>query len=120
MKRRMADFDGLKLELKRSLHNMMMEDTKAWLLRSLLRNKVATWDVYKFAKHQADLRTSIKSLDWQTVSAALRAKLRDTQQTLIFEQRRKSRMELTIRQEFRHKNITLKQLMAPWKNEIRK
>ena len=78
----MADFDGLRLELKRTLHSMMMEDTKAWLIRRLLRNKLATWDIYNFAVQQAGLKTSIKSLDWHTMSSALQAKLKDTKQTL--------------------------------------
>ena len=115
-----ADFDRLKLELKRILHSMMMEETKAWLIRSLLKQKLATWDVFNFAVHQAELRTSIKTLDWQTVNAALRAKLKDTRQTLNREKKKKSQIECTIRRDFSHMKTTLKQIMAPWKNIIKK
>ena len=116
----MADFDRLKSELRKTLHSIMMEESKSWLIRSLLRNKIATWDIYKFAENQADLRTSIKSLDWPTMNTALRAKLKDIKQTLIQEKKKKSKVEYILEHELRDRNITLKQLMNPWKKDIRK
>ena len=73
----MVNFEGMKLELKKALQNIMIEETKAWLIKSLLRTRLATWDIYHFAKQQAGLRSILRHLDWQTMSSALRAKLRD-------------------------------------------
>ena len=39
IKGKMVDFDGVKLELKKALQNIMIEETKAWLIRSLLRKR---------------------------------------------------------------------------------
>ena len=78
----MADFERLKTELKKTLHKMMLEDTRSWLVKTLLKMKLATWDVYNLAKKQADLRTTNKALDWKTINCALRTKLRDIRLTL--------------------------------------
>ena len=96
-----------------------MEETKGWLIRALLRMRLATWDVYNFAVNQAGLRTSMKALDWQTISTALRAKLRDIYHTLSDRKRNKSRLENCIKRESGDKFIVLKQLMAPWKKTIK-
>ena len=79
---KMADFERLKTELKKTLHKMMLEDTRSWLVKTLLKMKLATWDVYNLAKKQADLRTTNKALDWKTINCALRTKLRDMRLTL--------------------------------------
>ena len=116
----MVIFDGLKLKLKKALHGVMMEETKKWLIRALLRARLATWDIYNFAINQAGLRTTIRTLDWQTMSAALRAKLRDTTTTLTAFRREKSAAELQIRQEFNECGLTLKQILAPWKKIVKR
>ena len=113
-------FDGLKIELKKALQDIMQEETKSWLIRTLLRSKTATWDIYYFAKNQAGLRTVHKNLDWQTMSAALRAKLRDILSTLTHYRRIKSKLECNIREYDCENKKFLKQLLAPWKREIKK
>ena len=98
----------------------MMEDTKAWLVRSLLRAKLSTWDIYKFASHQADLRTTIRSVDWQTIKSALKAKLKDIMATLSQLRKEGSRLENMIKFEHNELHSTLKQQMSPIKKKIRK
>ena len=90
---KMADFERLKIELKKTLHRLMMEDTRIWLVKTLMKQKLATWDVYNFAANQASLRTTVKTVDWRTINAALRAKLKDIKLTLEREKRKKSKIE---------------------------
>ena len=87
-------FDGLKTELKRALRDIMMQETKAWLIKTLLKTGLATWDIYFFAKKQAGIRSINRNLDWQTMSSALRAKLRDILTKLTEYRRVKSGLEL--------------------------
>ena len=49
----MADIEGLRKELKKTLHKMMIQDTQIWLIKTLLRIKLATWDIYNFATNKA-------------------------------------------------------------------
>ena len=113
--------DGLKIELKKALQDIMEEETKAWLIRTLLRTRLATWDIYHFAKNQAGLRTVIKHLDWQTISSALQAKLRDILSTLTHYRRKKSRLECKIiESNCEENNKILKQILAPWKKEVKR
>ena len=93
----MVNFDGLKKELRETLHKMMMDETTAWLLRSLLKAKLATWDIYNFAAKQADLRTIIKTLDWRTMKSALQTKLSDVQSSLTYNRRKKSKLETQLK-----------------------
>ena len=116
----MADFERLKTELKKTLHKMMMENTRLWLVRKLLKKKLATWDIYNFAIKQADLRTTIKSVDWQTVNSALRAKLKDIRHTLNEERRKKSRIERELKILLVSQGLKLKQIMLPWRILFRK
>ena len=41
----MATVRGSKTELQEVMHEIMMKETTAWLLRLLMKTKVATWDV---------------------------------------------------------------------------
>ena len=115
----MVNFDGLKIELKKALQNIMIEETKAWLIKTLLKTRLATWDIYHFAEKQAGLRTTLKNLDWQTMSSALRAKLRDIKTTLTYLRRSKSKLELDIKEKYWDTTNILKQIMAPWKGIIK-
>ena len=96
----MADIERLRVELKKTLHKMMMEDTQIWLIKTLLRMKLATWDIYNFATKQADLRTTIKSLDWKTINCALRMKLRDIRLILKGETKKESQARTEFKNKF--------------------
>ena len=113
------DFDGVKLELKKALQNIMIEETKAWLIRSLLRKRLATWDIYHFAKNQAGIRTIHRHLDWQTMGSALRAKLRDIISSLTHFRRVKSKLECQIRELKPEDDKILKKVMSPWKKTVK-
>ena len=115
----MVNFEGMKLELKKALQNIMIEETKAWLIKSLLRTRLATWDIYHFAKQQAGLRSILRHLDWQTMSSALRAKLRDILTTLTQYRRIKSRLECQIREFDQENKAILKQILSPWKKIVK-
>ena len=116
----MADIEGLRKELKKTLHKMMIQDTQIWLIKVLLRLRLATWDIYNFATKQADLRTTIKSLDWKTINCALRTKLKDIRQTLNGEKKRKAKLEMNLKTNFRSERDNTKQMMISWKKYIRK
>ena len=115
----MANIEGYKLELRKALQNIMLEETKAWLIKTLLKQKLATWDVYYFARKQADLRINIKALDWSTMSSALRVKLRDMKLTIKTWRRRKSWAEDNIKKYYGVNINPLKQIIAPWKKMIK-
>ena len=114
----MADIERLREELKKTLHRMMLEDTRIWLIKTLLRRKLATWDVYNFAKKQSDLRTTIKDLDWRTMNCALRTKLKDINWTLNGEKRKKAKLKQDMRILFSTEQETTKKIMAPFRTLI--
>ena len=58
----MVHFNRNKEKLGEALHNIMMGETRLWLLKKLLNLELVTWDIYNFAVKQADLRSTIKSL----------------------------------------------------------
>ena len=116
----MADIERLREELKKTLHRMMLEDTRIWLIKTLLRRKLATWDVYNFARKQSDLRTTIKDLDWRTMNCALRTKLKDINWTLNGEKRKKAKLEQDMRILFSTEQETTKKIMAPFRTLIKK
>ena len=60
----------------------MLDESRSWLLRSLLDNKRCTRDIYSFAQNQAESRVEINSLDTQTIRAAMRMKIMDTKHSL--------------------------------------
>ena len=116
----MVNIEGLKLELKKALQNITLEESKAWLIKSLLKLKLSTWDVYYFAKKKADLRTTIKTLDWKTMSVAMRIKLRDIKATLTTLRRNKSNIEEKIKKHLGENEISLKQIIASWRKIFRR
>ena len=93
----MVNFDGLTKELREALQDIMMMETTCWLIKSLLKAKLSTWDIYYFARNQASLRTTIKDIDWYTIRAALKAKLGDILITLKALRRKKSKLEVEMR-----------------------
>ena len=114
----MGDINRIKEELVEALHKIMMEETRLWLLNRLLKLELVTWDIYYFASKQADLRSTLKSLNWPTMKAALKIKIKDTLVTLTLYRREKSRLELAIR------NLTnlasIKHLTKPMNKPINK
>ena len=115
----MVNFEELVTELEKVLHTIMMEESTVWLINSLLKAKLSTWDVFNFASKQADLRTTIKTIDWQTVRVALAAKVKDAKATLKNMRRRKSYLELEIRTNYSERGLTLKQILAKTKAKIK-
>ena len=68
----MVIFNRTNDELQRTLKDIMMGETRLWLLRTLLKLELVTWDIYNFAVKQADLRVTLTSLDWPTMRSALK------------------------------------------------
>ena len=108
-----------KSELVRALHEIMMGETRLWLLRTLISLELATWDVYNFAVNQAGLRFTIKALDWPTMKSALKAKLRDTLATLTIYRRKKSLLEERLKREAGENFTSLKRMLRPLLKPIR-
>ena len=102
-----------KSELERALYEIMMGETRLWLLRTLISLELATLDVYNFAVNQAGLRSTIKTLDWPTMKSALRAKLRDTVATLTIHRRRISVLEEKLKSEAGENFKSLKKIIRP-------
>ena len=92
----MVDIDGFERELSGALEDIMLGETRLWLLKTLLSLRLVTWDIYYFAVKQADLRDNMKTLDWPTMRAALKAKIRDVKLTLTKNRKRKSHIERNI------------------------
>ena len=42
----MVDISGLKRELSGALEDIMLGETRLWLLKTLLSQKLVTWDIY--------------------------------------------------------------------------
>ena len=90
------DIDGFERELSGALEDIMLGETRLWLLKTILSLRLVTWDIYYFAVKQADLRDNMKTLDWPTMRAALKAKIRDVKLTLTKNRKRKSHIERKI------------------------
>ena len=118
----MVDISGLKRELSGALEDIMLGETRLWLLKTLLSQKLVTWDIYYFAVKQAGLRDNIKSLDWPTMSAALKSKIKDVIQTLTKHRRKKSYTERKISDlsEDGRKDISLRRIIRPLLEPIKK
>ena len=115
----MVNFQGLLDELSGELHEIMYGETRLWLLEKLLSRQLVTWDIYYFAVKQAGLRDSIKSLDWPTMVAALRVKIRDIASTLTRHRRKKSQLELEMNNLLNWEKGALKKVMRPLLKPIR-
>ena len=63
--------NNTKSELQKALFEVMMEETRLWLLRTLISLKI------------------VQALDWPTMKSAMRAKSRDTVATLTIYRRKK-------------------------------
>ena len=68
--------------LSRICDDVLDETAKLGLLKSLNKRGLCTREVLSFAKNQADLRSSIKTLDMGTTRNAMRSKIRDSMETL--------------------------------------
>ena len=71
------NISGHEQELLRLHMTMMKHRLRIKLLRTLVNQKLATWDVFHFAKGQADLRNNKKTPDWATIESAMMAKIYD-------------------------------------------
>ena len=72
-----VNFSGSEQDLLRIHMTTMKYQLRIKLLRSLLRQKLATRDVFFFSKGQADLRLFKKNPDWATIESAMLAKISD-------------------------------------------
>ena len=113
----MANLNRNKEKLAKALHEIMMGETRLWLLHNLLKLELVTWDIYNFARKQAELRTTLKSLDWPTMKAALKIKIRDTLLTLTKQRREKSWLEQMLQNS--EGSSSIKHLMRPLNKPIK-
>ena len=77
------DIEGIVHKLNETYMEIMKNESRIWLIRSIADNGLSTRDIYSFAYKQARLRSYYKILDNQTVKSAMRAKLKDLRFGLV-------------------------------------
>ena len=102
------NFSGHELNLLRTHMTTMRYQLRLKLLRSLLRQKLATRDIFFFVKGQADQRTYNKSPDWVTAELAMRAKLLDIKNGLKKSYLDRTRAGQEITEDYVNRKFTLK------------
>ena len=55
------DINGLERELSGALENIMLGETRLWLLKTLLSLKLVTWDIYYFRRSDRILGRSVSA-----------------------------------------------------------
>ena len=104
MKRRTSDdfknFSGNELDLLTTHMNIMKHQLRLKLLRGLLSRKLATRDIFSFARGQSDQRLYRKTPDWTTIKTAMKAKLLDVKTALQNSYKDRTELRLKLTEEF--------------------
>ena len=79
IQRNLSGKDWDLLEIHR---NIMKDELRVWLLRSLINKNLATRDIYHFSVNQARQRSFKTELDKPTITAAMNIKIEDIKEAL--------------------------------------
>ena len=94
------NFSGTDLNLLNTHMNMMKYQLRLKLLRSLLNKKLATRDVYYFARGQAEQKMWNKNPDHATIVAAMKAKILDVKTALHRSYLDRNRLRVQLAEEY--------------------
>ena len=92
-------------------------EARAWLFRQLIRNKLATPDIYHFSRKQAQIRIIDKDPDIRTIKASMAAKLRDTKKHLYSLHMMRRNTERMFRTDNPGKNFKIRKMKKRIKSE---
>ena len=101
---------GVERELLEAHMNVMRNEMRLWLLKSLLEKDLATRDIYYFTKKQALLRYTDKIPDKETMRVAMEVKIRDMRKVLShsYNIRRTTNKSLLSELNYRSKRLVKK------------
>ena len=111
-------FSGAISELLNASIEVMKNETRIWLLKSLMKKNLATRDIFSFAMKQANLRSINKTPDSLTIRRAMCIKLGDIKLSMThsFEARRRARQNLL--KQLGEKKYILKKHIRNIKREV--
>ena len=98
----------------------MFEESRKWLLRSLLDRGLATNDIFSFTQQQAFLTTNGTPPDKDTISAAMRAKIRDVNLNVRRCYRMKKRKERDLLRAVSDKSFILRRKLKKIRKKVNK
>ena len=115
-----GQIDGLMSKLYKTHMDVMENETRIWLLKSLLKQNLSTNDVYAFAVTQAGLRTTKKSLDKSTMVSAMRAKVSDIKATVSDQYRTKVVVERELLRALDGRSYALRKRLKRISGDVKK
>ena len=107
-------------ELSETHRNIMLYSARLKLLGDLLEMGLCTRDVYSFACKQIDLCATLMNPDWSTVRSAMKLKIRDLNQLLKEEHRKRRKKERELLEEFNGNSWKVRRKIKLIKRSIRK
>ena len=113
------DIEESESELEETHRKLMLNESRTWLLRSLLDRNRCTRDIYSFASNQAANRIEYNSLDPQTIKAAMRSKMKDMK--LAIKQNRivKRKQEQQLLYKLNNRSLTLRKKLRKIRSKMR-
>ena len=111
---------GNKDKLREIYLQIATAEARIWLFRQLLDRNIATRDVQSFVETQADLKRESKNLDMATITAAMRAKYKDTIENLGRLRKEGSSIRSDLLRDIGGKKHKLRRVMKSIKNETKK
>ena len=76
--------------------NVMKNECRVWLFKTLLSHNLCTRDIYAFVLNQARLRVEDQHLDEKTMRSAMNTKLRDLKKSVCNAHRRRRKAEAVL------------------------
>ena len=104
----MRNFTGTDWDLLEIHREIMRNELRVWLLRSLLSEGLATRDIYHFTLNQAKLCTVDRGPDQLTMKAAMNVKIEDVRNAIRSGHRRKKMVKNNILNELEGRRAILK------------
>ena len=109
---------GMEAELLSTQMSIMKNELRIRLLRSLLKQGLATRDVFYFAKGQAELRQYNKETDHRTIRSPMEAKIIDMKKILHMDFRKRDGIKNILLSEFDNKTESMGKLLRRIKREV--
>ena len=100
-------YEGTEGKLYQTITKASTEYARLWLFKNLMKNGLATRDIYYFAAKQADLRIENKNMDHMTVRHAMQAKIRDVYAAISQLNKQRKKLELDHRSNIKVKNLSV-------------
>ena len=107
-------------ELRETYRKIAINETRKILLESLVKEELATRDVYSFLKNQAQLRIFNKCLDKNISRLAMKAKISDIRTSLRGLDSKRKSIERCLRERLERKRHKVRRFIKPLREEALK